>query len=126
MSHKPATKVRTLIWVSTFINAFHHWPEAPDQVGFLRSLHRHKFGIKVTVRVSHEDRDVEFFMLQGDVNKVAALELVKLLKTKPSMSCEMMAEYIGTRLTDAHGYSVVSVAVDEDGENGGIVEFNVE
>ena len=123
MSAPKTTKVaHAQIWVTTFFNGFHQWPLAPDTVAFLRSLHRHRFGVKVTVQVSHADRDVEFFMLQNDVNKVIVTELCKALKAKPAMSCEMMAEFIGMRLANLK-YIVCQVEVDEDKENGAIVTF---
>jgi hypothetical protein len=122
METKPLVVTLKRIWITTFFNGFHHWPDAPAQVAFLRSLHRHRFGVKVSVNVLHSDRDVEFFMLQNDVNKVLVTELAKALKAKPAMSCEMMAEFIGQRL-HAMKYNVAEITVDEDGENGATLTF---
>ena len=109
------TKIRT-VFITTFFNGFHCWPEAPAQVGFLRSLHRHKFGVRVEVLVTHDDRQVEFFILQEAVNKIIVKELTKFLTLNSSLSCEMMAEFIWNRLMP--NYSIYSITVDEDGENG--------
>lgn len=112
---------RTSIYVSTSFTGFHCWPQAPEQVAFLRVLHRHRFGVKVQVAVTHSDRDVEFFILQADVNEYVRNVLQPTLAKKQSMSCEMMAEAIIDGLT-LKKYLVRSVEVNEDGENGALVE----
>lgn len=49
---------------------FHNWPDAPEEVGYLRSPHRHRFTLIVAVNVEHGDRDVEFHMLQRDLIRI--------------------------------------------------------
>lgn len=56
------------IYVRTSFVGFHKWETAPQEVSFLRDLHRHIFNVKVTLQVSHSDRDVEFFLLKKDVD----------------------------------------------------------
>lgn len=111
------------IWVTTKFTGFHCWPDAPEIVGFLRNLHRHIFGVRVEVEVDHANRNVEFFILKTYVDRVCGSLIQELIKD-PSKSCEMMAEFIGEKL-QAVEFKVVSVSVDEDGENGGQVFFNV-
>lgn len=114
--------MKKAIWVRTFFRGFHRWPDAPEQVAFLRNLHRHCFGVKVQIWVTGSDREVEFFILQSEVDFVTVKQLGPALKGTPSMSCEMMAEYIAEKLK-AKNYHVHFVEVDEDGENGARVEY---
>ena len=111
------------IWVTFQFVGFHHWPDAPEVVSFLRALHRHVFHVKVGVRVVQSDRDVEFFILKNDVRKAVTDTTLPELLNKPSMSCEMLAESIGSCLL-SDGYNVMSVEVSEDGENGGVVTYD--
>lgn len=110
------------IEVVTKAVGFHYWSEAPEDVCFLRNRHRHYFGIKVAVKVSHGEREVEFFQLQRIIN-LSVLPSAFPRNTEGeyefgTMSCEHIAEVIATRLLDA-GYGVISVVVSEDGENSG-------
>jgi hypothetical protein len=113
--------MKTYIYVSTDFTGFHCWPEAPDSVAFLRQIHRHKFGVMVTAQVTHNDRQLEFFTLQGEV-KASVTRLMLLLRKNSSYSCEMMAEHIGKELTEL-GILIKSVEVNEDRENGAFVTF---
>lgn len=116
------------IYIRTSFVGFHLWKDAPNEVGFLRNLHRHIFNVKVAVEVSHSDRDVEFFMMKKDVNFVISRfdtpfsDDGVFLDWKMVGSCEMVAEKIIQDLW-LMNYKVISVEVDEDGENGSII-FN--
>ena len=107
--------MKTIVWVTTQFEGFHKWPAAPDEVGFLRLLHRHLFHVKVGVLVGHNDRDVEFFMLKRHVN-----DIIKMM-AGDNMSCEMMAEFILDKLDLLFNYDVLYVDVSEDGENGATI-----
>lgn len=52
------------------LNGFHRWPEAPDFVSHLRDRHRHLFTFKVKAEVAHDNRDIEFQMLQARIEAV--------------------------------------------------------
>lgn len=106
---------RIRIFVQSSFDGLHHWPEAPEEVSFLRSMHRHQFQVRATFAVEHADRELEFFILKARLNKQLE-ELAKCLRKNPAMSCEMMAEYLLQRLAPA-----VEIEVSEDGENGAIV-----
>ena len=112
---------KTSVWVTAEFIGFHQWNNAPQEVSFLRNLHRHVFKVKAQVAVSHSDRDVEFFILQRDLKEVLSLLRAKL-SMDSGMSCEMMAEGIITSLQE-RGYVVEQVEVSEDGENGAIVRI---
>lgn len=109
------------IYITTSFQGFHQWSSAPKEVIFLRELHRHLFNVKVVVEVSHNDRDVEFFLLKKDVNFcINQFECASLFDWKLVWSCEMIAEQLIQDLSLLE-YKVVSVEVNEDWENGAIL-----
>jgi hypothetical protein len=102
----------TEIFITLIHEALHCWPNAFDEVSYLKDKHRHNFHIRMHKRVIHDDRDVEFIWWKHQVQKY--------LKTLPydlgSTSCEMLA----ADLFDRFGCSQVEVS--EDGELGAIVK----
>ena len=108
----------TLVYVTTEFEGYHCWPDAPAEVAFLRTLHRHMFKVHVEVKTS-SDRQVEFFILKRKVQLFIATELLPSLKRKQSMSCEEMALCIMYGMMNV-GYELSRVVVSEDGENGSI------
>lgn len=108
--------VQAHIYVAFRLEGTHRWDDAPDEVAFLRNDHRHMFHFKASVGVKHDDRDIEFFMLQR--------ELTKFMKDKTNYkSCEMMARELGTYIANKYPGRYVEVEVSEDGENGAICSF---
>lgn len=115
-------KSDTKIWITFAIPGIHCYPDAPEDVAYLRSPHRHLFKFKVTLSVFHDDREVEFHQLlnwcraqyQGDL-------------TVDYKSCEMIARELAYKLTC---YSAtpryIEVEVSEDGECGAVVVMNPE
>lgn len=53
----------TSIIVCTRVVGFHAWKDAPPEVDYLASRHRHVFTIKLALDVKHDDRDLEFHMV---------------------------------------------------------------
>lgn len=120
--------LKRAITIRTQFEGIHRWPEAPEEVKFLRDPHRHIFQIRANVEVEHNDRDVEFIMLKHRVDE--------WLNTKHEqsgagnvwhmgrMSCEQVAEeaikviqqFVGDQRT-------VTVFVSEDGENEAMVQY---
>lgn len=103
--------VKTIVWITTSFEHFHSWPDAPDDVAFLRATHRHIFHVKLGVAVSHANRHVEFIALKKAVDLH-----ISLWDEVSDRSCEMMA----TELLERFGAEFVEVS--EDGENGARVE----
>lgn len=95
----------------------HCWPAAFPAVGHLRHLHRHVFWFRVEVTVCHEERQVEFQVLQ----KAIAEALRRLYEPCPfgfmfgDRSCETIARELAEALSQ---YRVSAIEVWEDGENG--------
>ena len=111
------------------INRFiglHCWPEAPEQVKFLRDLHRHEFYIRTEVEVEHHDREIEFFILKGNIDKIINEEFgEEQIKNLGRKSCEEIATIVHSRLNhhaSCHGRSM-KIEVLEDDENGAVVHF---
>lgn len=105
--------MKRIVWITTQFPAFHKWDNAPDVVRFLRSPHRHLFHVKIGVEVTHNDRDVEFFMLKQEVEEF--IEENYWGKSNVG-SCEMIAERLLTH------FEAAFCEVSEDGENGARLE----
>ncbi len=109
------------IYVTTSFQGFHCWPDAPEQVAFLRSKHRHIFNVRLEVEVKHGDRDVEFFMLKEELDNFLDKEIEKDLGP---CSCEQLASSI-IAYFEKQRYSVYSCEVNEDNENGAIIRRRI-
>ena len=94
----------------------HCWPEAPEEVKFLRDPHRHMLHIRVKIAVYHDDRDIEFIMLKHKVNTLL------LRKFPDRTSCEQVGEYLIEELQYFYGKRHMEVEISEDGENSAIIE----
>jgi len=116
--------MKMFIIVKAQKEALHQWPEAPEEVLFLRNLHRHIFYIEVKVPVSHEERDVEFILLKRKLEEFLNYIGMNL----GQMSCESFAIriYGALRSEKFSGPCVTahSIKVFEDNENGAEVVFD--
>ena len=95
---------------SSFVG-FHRWVNAPEWVSYLRNYHRHVFHVKLKIAVSHGNRAIEFFTLQGELEGFLD-EHYRQMQFEES--CEMIAEKI------LNHFKAEEVIVSEDGENEGI------
>lgn len=106
------------VCVQTRYEAIHFYPDAPDEVAFLRNLHRHEFQVNVTMEVFHGNRDVELILLKRFLNDTINASIPKT----SDISCEVMASLIADALRDKYGPARwLQVQVLEDGENGALV-----
>lgn len=117
---------RTIV-VKTQYEGIHCWPEAPDEVKFLRSLHRHIFNVEVEVEVHNNDRDIEFIMLKHRINHWLSLQfdddgVWQMGRLSCEQVAEMVIDLVREKLNDKE--RVISCYVDEDGENGAMVVYN--
>lgn len=110
----------SFVSVRVQFEGLHRWPDAPEQVAFLKNPHRHIFIITAIKQVFHNDRDVEFFMLRSKIKIFITAEYgegnpSKMLFDLGAKSCEMMAFEI------LKEFDLYECSVSEDGENTGIV-----
>lgn len=98
------------IEVKTRFVGYHRYANAPEEVKFLRNLHRHVFWVEVEVEVAHDDREKEFFIIQDRLNKFINTDTPEEVG-----SCEHIARRIAMFME-----GVVRVKVSEDGENAAI------
>ncbi len=113
-----------LIYVQVQFIAFHRWKDAPDPVAFLRDFHRHMFHVKLSMSVSHNERQKEFFELQHTLDNYVKEHYVL---QKMDKSCETIAEEIMSHYSQwLDRNEVILVEVSEDGENGAIVSGGIQ
>lgn len=110
--------------VKTSYEGVHCWPEAPEEVKFLRDPHRHVFEIEVKLQVFHDDREIEFIMLKHKINKwLDAYKDDNGVWQMGRMSCEQVALQVIKMLEREYGKNRwIVVSVYEDGENGCMVD----
>lgn len=102
----------THIYVKTQFEALHRWKDAPAKVSFLRNYHRHVFHVRVHFQVTHNDRDIEYFLFKERLDAYIQERFAGQLF---DFSCEHIAEDILVR------FRADIVDVSEDGENGSFV-----
>jgi hypothetical protein len=97
---------------------FHCYPDAPAEVKYLKSPHRHLFYIEVTIELFNDDRDIEYHIFNKQVRKFWG----EPDQDFESQSCEMLASALRTKVCSFYPNRQIKVSVFEDGENGAIVE----
>ena len=112
-------RVKKTIWVTFQKEGIHKYPDAPDEVDFLRYPHRHMFHFKVQIEVYDNDRDIEFFIFKRWLESLYADNILQL----DYKSCEMMADDLAKQIKDKYPGRQLSIDVSEDGENGCHVEY---
>lgn len=98
------------------IEGFHHYPDAPIVVSFLRHSHRHIFHIECKFKVSHDNREIEIFMQQYKIEKYLSGIYGNPCRFG-SMSCEMIAKELMNEFSDME-----ECKVTEDGKGGAAVQ----
>lgn len=116
--------MKRVVYVTARVAGFHNWPEAPAEVGYLASQHRHVFHVRVEWKVDHDERQVEFHIALGWLwDALTCLYGSRRPIYFQARSCETIAIEIGKQLQLA-GPLPFAVEVSEDGENGARVEFS--
>ena len=100
------------IWITTSMEGFHAYPDAPDEVAFLRNRHRHMFHFRVYIEVFHDDREIEFFMFKRDVER-----MIKFISINDK-SCEMISDELHSAIKAKYPNRSMTIEVSEDLENG--------
>lgn len=103
--------------------AKHHWPDAPEQVAFLRIPHSHYFWVTLTLSVTGDDREVEFYLAQEDLVNASQSLLANWTLT---WSCEQIAKAFYEQLRNAVNFDhsqIRKIKVSEDKLFSATVEF---
>ena len=75
------------------IEGFHQWPNAIDEVKFLKHPHRHTFVVRMAFGVTHDDRDKEIFILRDMIRRFIEKHYGSPAQFGP-MSCESIARIL--------------------------------
>jgi len=112
------------IWVTFQKEGIHRYPEALTDpalatgdeydVSFLGHPHRHIFHFRVSIEVTHNNRDIEFIQFKRWLERLYS-EGVLVLDYK---SCEMMSDDLYVHIAARYPGRAVIIQVAEDGENG--------
>lgn len=108
------------IFVTFSKEGIHRYPAAPEGVEFLQHPHRHIFHFRVTLSVTHNDRDVEFILFKRELEnlyKDATLQV-------DYKSCEMLAEDLIEYISGKYPGRDIAVEISEDGENGATLTYS--
>ena len=122
------TAVRYL-WVTFQKEGIHCYPAAATDpnlatgdeydVSFLASKHRHMFHFKVSISVTHNDRDLEFIQVKRWLENLYKDSILAL----DYKSVEMMADDLYQEIAVKYPYRHVVIEVSEDGENGCCISY---
>jgi hypothetical protein len=107
------------IWITTQKEIHHRYKDAPEDVSFLRNIHRHIFHFKVYIEVKSNDREIEFIQFKTFIND--CLDEWKL--SMDNASCEDMANNLYFDISEEYVNRKIKIEVSEDGENGVLFEF---
>lgn len=88
-------------------------------VSFLANPHRHIFHFRVRIKVTHNDRDIEFIQFKRWLESLYNSGVLEL----NYKSCEMIAEDVIDAIVVKYPNRDVEVEVSEDGENGAILKL---
>jgi hypothetical protein len=131
---KMTTKQKTFIYTTLQKEGYHSFPEAATletfatgendlyDVSHLAHKHMHYFIIKISVQVSHANRNIEFIQLRRWLEQYFGVGPFDF----GNRSCEMIAEDLGLELSESYPNSELRIEVAEDNINGAVVEITPE
>ena len=110
---------KKFVWVTFQRKGYHFYPDAPEDVGYLRDRHRHLFKFKVKIEVWHDNREIEFHQFQNKIEgwfDDGTLEL-------NHKSCEMISDDLYRKIYNEYHYQgdqprELCIEISEDGECG--------
>lgn len=122
----------TTVWITFQVEGFHCYPNAPEQVAYLRDRHRHIFHYRVEMEVGHNEREVEFHMLKTYCQNLFKDQVLEAEgKSCETLATELLAMlkglYASIRATDNTFIKMrwMKIDVSEDGECGSSVTTEV-
>lgn len=96
----------------------HCWLNAPDEVAFLRNLHRHMFGVVVCLEVFKNDREIEFYIFKNWLQ-----EQIDRMDKPKTHSCEMFCDDIAKIINSRYPKRKIEVEVNEDYMEGAVKQY---
>lgn len=117
-----STRIR--IVVQARCERLHFWRDAPDEVLFLKTPHRHEFHVKLSIQVEHDNRDLEFILVKRWLQKFLEPWSRQCQRGEATeSSCEQMALEILQAAHQKYRFRAAVCEVFEDGENGAEVKW---
>lgn len=115
-------RMKSSISIKWEFEQFHRWANAPEQVAFLRNLHRHIFKCQLTLDVLHDDRELEFFIVRNRILKEINIDAY-MKDSEHKLSCEAIAKIFLSHIETWYPNRDIKLEVFEDGENGAVLEL---
>lgn len=113
---------QTSVFINTEKEFFHRYKDAPEEVWYLRNIHRHLLHIKVEVEVFSDDREIEFIMLKHNIDKY-----LSTMRYDENDSCEILGNMLLLYVLSEYGHERdIDITISEDGENGVCVTYRKE
>lgn len=117
-------KIERFIQVRFQKEGVHKYPAALEDpkladVSFLGYPHRHMFHFKVTIEVTHNDRDIEFIQFKRWLESLYANGAMEA----DFKSCEMLGEELIRAISGKYPNRDMQIEVFEDDENGAILKY---
>lgn len=86
---------------------YHRWPEAPEELAYLRTRHQHNFEYTLQLQVSSQARELEFHTLRSTLDAY-------VVEDWGTRSCEEIAQHLLTELSGVlNPVGTIEVTVDE-------------
>ena len=129
---KQKKNAKRWIWVTFKKEGIHKYPAALTDpalatgdeydVSFLGYPHRHMFHFRVAIKVTHNDRDIEFIQFKRWLENLYKDNVIEL----DYKSCEMMSDDLFDQIVAKYPGRDIKIEISEDGENGALVEYDAQ
>lgn len=129
---KQKQNAKRWIWVTFQKEGIHKYPAALTDpalatgdeydVSFLGYPHRHMFHFRVAIKVTHNDRDIEFIQFKRWLENLYKDDVIQL----DYKSCEMMSDDLFDQIVAKYPGRDIKIEISEDGENGALVEYDAQ
>jgi len=126
---KQKQNAKRWIWVTFQKEGIHKYPAALTDpalatgdeydVSFLGYPHRHMFHFRVAIKVTHNDRDIEFIQFKRWLENLYKDNVIEL----DYKSCEMMSDDLFDQIVAKYPGRDIKIEISEDGENGALIEY---
>ena len=129
---KQKKNAKRWIWVTFQKEGIHKYPAALTDpalatgdeydVSFLGYPHRNMFHFRVAIKVTHNDRDIEFIQFKRWLENLYKDNVIEL----DYKSCEMMSDDLFDQIVAKYPGRDIKIEISEDGENGALVEYDAQ